>query len=682
MVAKEGEILELLGGRNKCFYIPVYQRKYSWMEKHCIQLIQDIKFAVNNNLKTHFLGSIVYHNTDIGGISVYSIIDGQQRITTISLLLLAIANVVNEKRIENVDLNNEDIISTKEIIESYFYINPYKKNLELKLKLTDEDSEYYRDLVLNNHFSNENNIGRNYSYFYETLKDLNFSVLKSYYNVITHFIGVNVSLASDDDPQRIFESLNSKNLALEESDKIRNFIFMKVDYDEQKILYNDYWKKITNNVEDVSKLIRFYLVLKTNEFVPENQLYYKFKDFMNNNQDINAKNVLQEILKYSGYMNRILNYSKNSKLPYQQSLYRLNKLDMSTIYPLVFICMDALVDNKSSNNEINSNDFDEIMMYIESFIVRRNFLKLSTSPLNKIFAFMPTEVYKLLEEGNSLKEAILLSLCNKTANSRFPKDAEFKSAFSTFELYNAKSPFRKYVLERLENYNHKEIIDVDNDISTGKLTIEHVMPQTLDEAWREYLGPNYEIIHQKYIDTIGNLTLTGYNSEYSNLIFIKKKTLPDKGFNYSSLYLNEYIKTQDEWGEKQINERALKLLDRAIEIWQYPSLENTIVFDILNPNTWKNVKITQFGREAFEYLLDNKLLTPEEVESFKDKAQSKLLVGAYYPVFSVTHEKGPTGKCHWAKKLYSYNGEDLYLTYEWFEEQFDLLSAFVKSKIK
>lgn len=683
MIARESHILKLLGGTDKSFFIPVYQREYSWLEENCSRLMQDIAFVVEHNLDSHFFGSIVYTNKELAGISSYCVIDGQQRVTTISLLLLAIFNEITDRENENHDDNGEEIISIDELKNAYFYVNPYKKNPDLKLTLTDDDNEVYRDLVQNGKVNPSTKIGRNYQFFVKSLKEKSVKEIGQIYNVLKHLAIVNVSLESNDDPQRIFESLNSKILPLLESDKIRNYIFMNVEYEDQKILYKDYWKPISENVSDISKLIRFYLVIKTNLFIPEKQLYFCFKDYMINNPELTSKQVLSAILKYSTYMKEVLQCSKNSPHKYQQCLYRLNKLDMSTIYPLVFICLDSLVEEKTSNLEINIADFDEIMAFIESYIARRNFLKLSTSSLNKIFAFLPAEIFKMTDSGSTFKDAVITSICSKTSNSRFPKDAEFKNAFVNFELYNAKSSFRKYVLERLENFNHKEIIDVDNDLAVGTLTIEHVMPQTLDDGWKEYLGEKHEQIHQMYLDTIGNLTLTAYNSEYSNLPFEKKKNLPNKGFQFSSLFLNEYIKSQSEWKESQIQKRAEIMLSRAMEIWGYPkvSFAEGSVFDINNPSTWKYIKITQFGREAFQYLFANNLLSQDDLEMLKNRESSKKLLGAYYPVLSNTREKGESGKTHWAKDVYRYNGEELYLTFEWFKEQFDLLSSYLKSKM-
>lgn len=688
MNAHEYSILKLLEGNDKFFYIPVYQREYSWGEGECETLLSDLRFVVKQKLTSHFFGSIVYSQKDLGGIASYCIIDGQQRITTITLLLLAIYNIFKDYNRKYPGFLSQKDISLEKIENNYFYVDPYKKPRELKLSLTDADSSDFSSLFetkddtagLITNLKNLNvagsNIHQNYKYFYNELSKNEIEDVIDIFNSLRKLVIVNVSLEANDDPQLIFESINSKIKELKESDKIRNFLFMQVDYDSQKTLYKKYWVKIANNVPDESKLIRFYLAIKTNAFVPEKQLYYYFKAFMTEKPFLKSEDVLSELLKYSEYWKQILSFDYNSKFEFQKSIYRINKLDISTIFPLFFVCFDEM------DNGLAVEDMNEIMSTIESYLVRRNFLNLPIGSLNKIFAFMPAEIDKLVKGGIGFKEALISCLVNKTAKTRFPRDSEFKDAFVLFDLYNAKPAFRKYVLERLSNYNNKEIINVDESISSGKLTIEHVMPQCLSDEWKRYLGPDYDSIHSKYLNTIGNLTLTAYNSEYSNLLFSEKKQLPGKGFNFSSLYLNEYIKDCTDWKETQMKERAGLLFERALEIWRFPyntKKENS--FNLMNPATWNNVTITQFAKSAFDYMLTNNILTPNDIAELKDKTLSKKKLGAYYEVLTTNRNRDDCKKCHWAAKEYIVYDEKLYLSFEWFEEQFDKLSEYVKLKL-
>ena len=689
MIARENLISKLLEGNDKSFFIPVYQREYSWTEANCKTLLSDLEFVSSEKLDSHFFGSIVYNQKDLGGIASHCIIDGQQRITTTTLLILAIYNVLKAYDFKHPGFLRTKGISLEKIENSYFYIDPYKSMKELKLIPTDADLNEFSllfetkdnketGLITNvDDLNMKSNVHKNYKFFYIELQKMSIDKVIDIFNSVKKLSIVNVSLEPNDDPQLIFESINSKIKELEESDKIRNYLFMKVAYEEQKILYNNYWKNISHNVDNISKLLRFYLAIKTNVFAPEKQLYYYFKSFMNNHKELNSESILKEILKYSTYMKDMLSYDQNSTNEYQKSIYRINKLDMSTIYPVLFICFDAL-----NQAELTTDELDEILLMIESYLVRRNFMKLPIASLNKVFAFMPAEVNKYLEEGHTFKDSVIYSLANKTANTRFPKDNEFNEAFKSFELYNAKSAIRKYVLERLSNYNNKEIIDVDKDIETGKLTIEHVMPQTLSKEWKEYLGENYERIHSKYLDTIGNLTLTAYNSEYSNSSFDEKKNLKDKGFLYSSLYLNQYIKNCSEWKEQEIVERSNILFDRAIKIWPSPTiLVKETEFDLMKPETWDSVPITQFAKFAFDYMLTNNILDASDIIVLTDRVESKKQLRAYYAV--LTDNRKPEGckKAHWSKKEYIIYGKVMYLSTEWFKEQYDYLCKYVREKL-
>ena len=691
MIAREFFILKLLEGNDKSFNIPVYQREYSWGVNNCKTLLSDLKYVIDNNLPSHFFGSVVYSEKNLGGVSAHCIIDGQQRITTVTLLLLAIYNVLKRYEMKHPGFLQDREISLDKIENSYFYVDPYKNPKQLKLILTDFDLNHFnllfeskddKDVGLLTNVSaldEKSNIHKNFKFFFDDLSRNEIDRTIQLFEALKKLSIVNISLEHDDDPQLIFESINSKHMELHESDKIRNFLFMKVNYEDQKLLYQNYWKKISNNVENVSKLIRFYLVIKTNQYAPEKQLYYYFKQFVLANSEMTAEMILKEILVYSQYMQEMSQYNANSKDEFERSIFRLNKLDMSTIYPVLFVCFD-----KFKGNEISTKDMDDILSLIESYLVRIMFLKFNVGGLNKVFAFMPFEIARFVDQGYSFKEAVIQTFMSKTGNSRFPKNTEFKDAFKNYELYNAKPPFKKYVLERLSNFNNKEIIDVDDSIQSGKLTIEHIMPQHLTEEWEAYLGDSYETIHSKYLNTIGNLTLTAYNSEYSNSSFETKKTLPGIGFDCSNLYLNSYLKTCSEWKEKEIVERGDLLFERALKIWIYPAgYENSsnVPFNLNDPSTWSNIPITQFAKQAFDYMLTNNMLTLEEISFLKDKDESKRILGAYYAVLTTNRKPEGCKKSHWSTKEYKVNDETLYLSVEWFKEQFEKLSAFVKKKI-
>ncbi len=677
MIAKESSIIKLIEGEDKTFFIPVYQRRYSWEKQNCKKLIDDLLNLSKNGKSTHFFGSVVYYARNLAGVEQYSIIDGQQRLTTITLLLYAIFNYISKHENENYDENGELLIPLKKFTDSYFYIDPYRRDNKLKLQLTEEDNTDFSNLMRKLPMNSNNKIQSNYSYLLEEISKKSFSDIKSIYESVKKLSIVNVSLDHSDDPQLIFESLNSTGMALKESDKIRNFLFMNVSHEEQMEFYNDYWIHIEKNVYDVSKLIKCYLTIKMETFINEKNLYYSFKEYALTTSVYHPKLVLKELFKYSEYMKDILSFTKYSKEEYQKCISRLVYLDMSTIYPLLFICFD---EYKVEN--ILTLDFNEMLKILESYIVRRIFMGLSASPLNKIFAFMPSEISKYRNDGATFKDALIKSLLSKTQNSRFPGDNEFADAFQTFELFNAKSSFRKYVFEMLENYTTKEIVDIHELINNNTLTIEHIMPQTLTVEWERELGDNFAIIHEKYKNRIGNLTLTGYNSEYGNSSFYNKLNLDEKGFKFSKLYLNEHVKKQTNWSEEQIIERGKLLLQRAFEIWSIPNyIKVQNEFNLFDSSTWTNFAITYLAKNAFKYMLENNLITDEERNLFLDANESRILFRASYPIFAENRTDHSKGKIHYSTDVYFINENKIHLSFEWFESQRTLLENFIKNKL-
>lgn len=575
MIAKEGYIVRFLDGSDKKFVIPVYQRPYSWKKSNCELLIKDLLEVYNRGYKSHFFGSIVYVENDIGGCNEYIIIDGQQRITTVSLLLLAIRNYVTDNKL---DIGiNANKITTAYLTDEY--ADSAKK---LKLKLVQGDDDAYDRLIEKTQPITNNNVTVNYNYFYyDVLSSMQDTEIKGLYDAIMKLMIVNISLNphNGDDPQLIFESLNSTGLDLEEADKIRNYVLMKMSSTQQERIYKNYWEKLENQVskEDINRFIRHYLAVKTRELANENKLYFAFKNYREKNIELQIEEILNDILIYAEFYNQIKNAKISDRIPYLNTIARINKLEVNTVIPLLFDLFYA-----KNQGLLSEEDMSDCVSIIESYIARRIICGLPTSALNKIFVGMGAEIKRYMDKNSAtFVDALKYSILSKTGKSRFPNDHDFAEKFVVYELYNAKPNTRKYFFERLENYNNKERIAVEEQIDNTELTIEHIMPQSLTAEWKESLGDNWELTYAKYIDTVGNLTLTAYNSDYSNLSFAKKKSLPDKGFLYSKLSLNSFIKTCEAWTEKQIKERASKLYDWAEKIWQTPvtSFEPDVIED-------------------------------------------------------------------------------------------------------
>lgn len=688
MQAKEGFFYELLSGKDKKFCVPAYQRKYSWSLNNCKRLYEDLTNIINKNSKRYYFGSIVFFDKNTGEYNSYSIIDGQQRITTILLFLKAIYNVIKFENKQNISDDGSEKISLIELSNEFFYVNPYKPEhlLEVKLKSIDEDCQSFNDLFKKNEVNTKTLIGQNYLYFYEELKNKKINEIKSYYDAFKKLCIVKVSLDSDDDPQFIFESLNSTGLPLKESDKVRNYLLMNIGDDESKqnYLYNHYWKSIEDNTGlEIDKFLKYYLTLKKNEFIPDKKLYNSFREYCLNNTDITRECILKDLHLYSGYMKIILEANNYSKDRYLRGLSRLWDLDFTTITPIVFMSLHML-----ENNEISKSDINDIVSILESFMFRRNVCNLSSAPLNKIFAYMPKEINSLIVNKNkTFKEAFISSILRKDGNSRYPNDTEFKESFNGYDLYNAKSGLRKYFFEMMENFMDKEYTDVFKLVENNTYTIEHVMPQILTEVWEKELGEDYEYIHEKYLHKIGNLTLSAYNSEYSNLPFSDKLNLEingiGKGFKYSKLYLNEYISLQEKWGLQEILERSNLLFEKAIKIWYYPEIDKKDVnFNLFDSATWDCVKITYFAKKAFAYLFKNELIDIEEIEKLKTIEYCKNIFSASYPILAESRESNmKTNKKHYAKEKYTIHNIDVYLSFEWFEYQRYLLYEWIKIKL-
>ncbi len=567
MIAKEGYIVRFLDGADKKFVIPVYQRPYSWKKSNCELLIKDLQEVSRCNYPSHFFGSIVYVENDIGGCHEYVIIDGQQRLTTVSLLLLAIRNYIADNNIENG-------INGLKITEAYLTDKYAAGEKKLKLKLVQGDDDAYDRLIENISPITNNNVTVNYEYFYnEVLKKSTNDEIKNLYDSIMKLMIVNISLSphNGDDPQLIFESLNSTGLDLEESDKIRNYVLMKMDSVKQERIYRNYWEKLEEKVSknDINKFIRYYLAVKTRELANENKLYFVFKAYRES-QGGAIEDILSDMLFYADFYKTIRNAKVGQSLALD-CIARINKLEVNTVIPLLFDLFAA-----KHNGLLSDDEMFEATKLTESYIARRMICGLPTSALNKIFVSIGAEIQRYIEKNgatflNALKYAVLC----KTGKNRFPNEHDFAEKFVSFELYNLKPSGKKYILERLENYNNRERVAVEDLIDSGELTIEHIMPQTLSEEWKKQLGINWELTHTKYIDTVGNLTLTAYNSDYSNLVFLKKKNMPDKGFAYSKLSLNSYVKTCETWGEMEIKKRASLLCTQATDIWQMPETNFT-----------------------------------------------------------------------------------------------------------
>lgn len=587
MKANEKYLIRFLESSDTNFVIPVYQRNYDWKKEQCKQLYDDLVNMIKNNYKTHFFGTIVSIYNDSARTREYLIIDGQQRTTTISLLLLAIYDLIDKDR-----LKSNTII--KEKILNQYLINQYcNDQCKIKLKPIKEDRNAFERLFNKDELLEESNITLNYRYFYERIIDGEISI-DELYSAIERLMIVEIELKSgEDDPQLIFESLNSTGLDLTDADKVRNFILMNQTSKKQEELYNNYWNKVEKNTNyGVTQFIRDYLTMKENKIPNINKIYVNFKRYIEES-DIDIETCLKDMLKFSVYYKSLI--SNNIKIKEADEIIKnINKLEVTVSYPFLLEIFDDYY-----NNVIDKEDLVNILKVIEAYVFRRIICKAPTNALNKVFMNLSKEIKKVPNYTEHYVDVLKYVLTNKKSSQRFPNEDEFKLNFAECDIYSWKSKNKIYLLEQLENYDNNEKVDIENLINDKKLSIEHIMPQTLTTSWRNSLGENYSEVHARYIGTIGNLTLTGYNSSLSNKAFIEKRDM-EKGFKDSRFKLNKYLTEIDEWNEETIKIRAKQLYEIASRIWQYPSSEyfiedeNSNIFSLDDDDDFTNSKIEKF----------------------------------------------------------------------------------------
>ncbi len=529
--------------------IPIYQRVYSWEKEQCKQLWDDIiKIGGNDKMDGHFIGSILYV---LDGIThsgnTLLIIDGQQRLTTITLLLTALRNHLSDE------------VKRKEIEDHYLINSDKDGDKKFRLILSDSDKDtllYLIDKDRRKPSDPSLKIVENFKLFEEWIRK-NTNQLETIFKGLEKLMIVEIALKKGkDDPQLIFESMNSKGMELAQTDLIRNYIVMETEIEKQESFYNKYWRAMEEDFKQNKKwfdrFVRHYLTIKTREIPNINKVYVALKDYRQK-EGIGIEDLLKDLQKYCGYFCRIA-FKKEADKDLNKALSFLVDLEMDVIYPLL---LELYSDY--SDKVLSKYDFKSSIALIESYICRRVVCGLGTNSLNKVFPSFTKHIQK-----DQYFESLKAHFGYLTKKQRFPNNDEFKKLFITIDFYKFKK--NKYFFERLENFDRKE------RVYTHEYTIEHIMPQTLTEEWERDLGENFQEIHDKYLHTIGNLTLTGYNPEYSNKSFQEKQGM-EKGFKDSPLRLNQSLRDLESFGEEEIKKRANDLADLALKIWTYPKLD-------------------------------------------------------------------------------------------------------------
>lgn len=566
------------------YTIPVYQRTYTWEKENCNKLYDDIIASIKNN-RNHYLGSLVYSETKKGDIKSCPIIDGQQRLTTIMLLLKAI-----DDSIEDPESN------TKKKIRKNLYNELCEERYKLKLKNIENDNTDLEN-VLNGNIKNldpTSKITINYNNFKDRIKktveeeDISYEDLL---NGVGRLEIVEIILDKEDEPQKIFESINSTGVNLTTADLIRNFLLMGIiDPGLQAEYYTKYWvtleKLISKN--NVEKFFYDFLVMKDTRYIEETKVYENFKTYYRsvNNQE----KVFEEIIKFAEYYkllvcNNSSNYGKKSNE--LCSIFVL--LKHNTIYPFLLKVCDDYSDvqniyyNEIKKEELNSlkekeEEFNSILFLFVNYALRRAIAEIPSSSLRRFYAGLYDRVFgKNKENLKYYYKALESYLCTIKTNDRMPSDTTFKDSLYYKNLYK-KPRILRYFFDIIENDN-KEPVDMP------ELTIEHILPETLSNKWKNDLGENYQEIYDKYVHTLGNLSITGYNSEYSNYTFIEKKKKFKEYIDEDKTKITKLNKELlDEriqhWSEQQIKERASRLIEVIIGKYPYPEeIDTTLEFE-------------------------------------------------------------------------------------------------------
>lgn len=565
MKATEARLLDFLK-RSQQFVIPIYQRTYSWTLEQCRQLWEDVMRAgQRDDIPAHFIGSVVYIEQglyQVSGISPLLVIDGQQRLTTAMLLLEALSRHLGENEVI-------DGFSAMKL-RNYYLLNPYESGeRNYKLLLTQTDKESLLALIRQKPLP-ENcslRVRENFEYFYDQISKLHGDFM-ALCQGLSKLLIVDVALnRGQDNPQLIFESMNSTGKALSQADLVRNYVLMGLEPEHQTQLYDDYWRPMElafgqkGYSDYFDSFMRNYLTVKTGEIPRIDDVYDAFKRYARKPAVMEAgmEALVADIRTYADYF-CALTLNKESDKSLAMAFQDLRELKVDAAWPFLLVLY-----HDYKQGVLSSADFLSATRLIESYIFRRAVCAIPTNSFTKTFATF----YKVLDKTRYL-ESIQAHLLNLPSYRRFPDNREFQHELKLRDLYNFRS--RSYWLRRMENHDRKERVCVD------EYTIEHIMPQNknLPMNWRKELGSDWQRIHSRLLHTLGNLTLTGYNSRYSDRSFAKKRDI-EGGFKQSPLRLNAGIGQCEKWDRAAMQKRAQRLADFALEVWEMPSLSETVL---------------------------------------------------------------------------------------------------------
>lgn len=587
MKATEAKLLDLLKKAPQ-FVIPIYQRTYSWTEKECRQLWDDIvRTGGNDAIAVHFIGSIVYIEKGLVPATLLSpllVIDGQQRLTSVMLLIAALAKALGESEPVNG-------FSPRKL-RNYYLLNPEETGeRHFKLLLSQTDKASLTAIIGGTEQPKEHSlrVAQNFQLFEELIADCKGEFV-AVCNGLAKLVVVDIALKRDqDNPQLIFESMNSTGRELTQADLIRNYILMGLEPELQTRLYEQFWRPMEVDFGQEAYgthfdgFMRHYLTVKSGDIPNVREVYEAFKLHAKSPAAAQAgvEALVKDIRNFARYFCAMaLGAETNPAL--KLAFHDLRELKVDVAYPFL---LELYHDYATET--LPGSDFVSAVRLVEAYVFRRAICAIPPNSLNKTFA----NFAKGVEKGRYL-ESIQANLLGLLSQRRFPSDEEFRRDLQTRDLYNFRS--RSYWLRRLENHGRKERVAVE------EYTIEHILPQNenLTAKWREALGSEWKRIQDTWLHTLGNLTLTGYNSEYSDRPFAEKRDM-EKGFKESPLKLNAGLGQLEQWNENAIKSRAEKLACMAADVWKAPSL----TAEVLASYRPKATAVTDYTIEDHPHLL-------------------------------------------------------------------------------
>lgn len=569
MKAIDTEFTKFLGVEAQ-FFVPIYQRKYSWNRDNCLKLVDDIlDVAKDKNRPCHFIGSVIYlakqDAMHASAIKEYLVIDGQQRLTTLSIVLLALADYTRLKITDDEEYKKAST-NFKKLSRRYLINEDESGDTYYKLRLNEEDFYAWKKLLENRTKPDDikySRIFENYRFIYKVLCDKD-SDPQLIYDGIKKLRLIDTYLIPEDNAQLVFETVNSTGLPLSTADKIRNFVLMTVDPTSQARLYADYWHPMEKDLgmefggtSNFTSFFNYYMTAVLQRQV-SSDYYDVFKKYFYDQKSLGTEGIVKQIRQYSKYYTDwIAASNKGDRL--HQAMFKVKNTGQLKITP-------AILKLLSDRNDglISDNDAVEILTIMESYWMRRAVCALPTNTAGPVCISMLKSLYNE-DQLSSFKK----NLSTLTYAQRMPNDDEVIQTLKTLKIYSISSNRTKTILDTLENYKRKEYVP------TKEYTIEHIMPQTLSDGWKKELGTDWERIYEMYLHTIGNLTLTGYNSEYRNKRFTDKQDCVDKdgnkiGYRHTPIKISSYLTSVSKWGENEILSRAELLAKELIQIWKYP----------------------------------------------------------------------------------------------------------------